>query len=410
MPAVRPPRRWGRRARRGLPSPTSLAVDLLANSQPLPDGAGPRVVGTGDVAFQRIIQRIRGATRSVDIRAFLWRDDDAGNLLGEAVLTAADRGAKVTIHKDRIAAVYEYAGGNKQSFFHKRVDPIRGMQAWFLGAVLRHKGSFRQKANPLSQAILAHPNITVEHLRKRFDHSKVYVVDDEWMCLGSMGIGDNHRHDWVDLMVELDGAEHISRLRQRMAGDDEFDPSRGLDFLVHSRAAHRPKTCPMLTHRLALIDSAKTALTVEMAYLGDVRFTRALIRAVQRGVTVTLVTAARADVLGNSNRATFETLRKQTGGPEHLRIVVLPRMVHSKAVVIDHRWVDIGSANFTRLSHGVYDEINLYADHAPFAVALEDEIARHAEEGELIAGKLALKAVRTQIERAVVAFQSRRGG
>jgi len=85
-------------------------------------------------------------------------------------------------------------------------------------------------------------------------------------------------------------------------------------------------------------------------------------------------------------------------------------MVHSKAVVIDHRWVDIGSANFTRLSHGVYDEINLYADHAPFAVALEDEIARHAEEGELIAGKLALKAVRTQIERAVVAFQSRRGG
>ena len=410
MPAVRPPRRWGRRARRGLPSPTSLSVDLLANSQPLPDGAGPRVVGTGDVAFQRIIERIRGATRSVDIRAFLWRDDDAGNLLGEAVLTAADRGAKVTIHKDRIAAVYEYAGGNKQSFFHKRVDPIRGMQAWFLGAVLRAKGSFRQKANPLSQAILAHPNITVEHLRKRFDHSKVYVVDDEWMCLGSMGIGDNHRHDWVDLMVELDGAEHISRLRQRMAGDDEFDPSRGLDFLVHSRAAHRPKTCPMLTHRLALIDSAKTALTVEMAYLGDVRFTRALIRAVQRGVTVTLVTAARADVLGNSNRATFETLRKQTGGPEHLRIVVLPRMVHSKAVVIDHRWVDIGSANFTRLSHGVYDEINLYADHAPFAVALEDEIARHAEEGELIAGKLALKAVRTQIERAVVAFQSRRGG
>lgn len=410
MPAVRPPRRWGRRARRGLPSPTSLAVDLLANSQPLPDGAGPRVVGTGEVAFQRIVERIRTATRSVDIRAFLWRDDDAGNLLGEAVLAAADRGAKVTIHKDRIAAVYEYAGGNKQSFFHKRVDPIRGMQAWFLGAVFRAKGSFRQKANPLSQAILAHPNIAVEHLRKRFDHSKVYVVDDEWMCLGSMGIGDNHRHDWVDLMVELDGAEHIARLKQRMAGDDEFDPSRGLDFLVHSRAAHRPKTCPMLTHRLALIDSAKTALTVEMAYLGDVRFTRALVRAVERGVTVTLVTAARADVLGNSNRATFESLRKLTGGPEHLRIVVLPRMVHSKAVVIDHRWVDIGSANFTRLSHGVYDEINLYADHAPFAVALEDEIARHAEEGELIAGKLALKAVRTQIERAVVAFQSRRGG
>ncbi|MEZ4402139.1 MAG: phosphatidylserine/phosphatidylglycerophosphate/cardiolipin synthase family protein [Kofleriaceae bacterium] len=411
MPVARPPRRWARRrARRGLPSPQSIPVDVLAHSQPMAAGAGPRVVGTGEVAFQRIVERIGAATRSVDIRAFLWRDDDAGNLLGEAVLRAADRGAKVTIHKDRIAAVYEYAGGNKQSFFHKRVDPIRGVQAWFLGAVFRAKGSFRQKPNALSQAILGHANIRVEHLRKRFDHSKVYVVDDEWMCLGSMGIGDNHRHDWVDLMVELDGADHVARLRQRMAGDDEFDPSRGVDFLVHSREAHRPKTCPMLTHRLALIDSAKAAITVEMAYLGDVRFTRALVRAIERGVAVTLVTAARADVLGNSNRSTCETLRRLTGAPDHLQIVVLPRMVHSKAVIIDHRWVDVGSANFTRLSHGVYDEINLYADHAPFAVDLEAEIARHALEGEVVAGKLTQKPVRTQIERAVVAFQSRRGG
>lgn len=209
----------------------------------------------------------------------------------------------------------------------------------------------------------------------------------------------------------LDQFVHADAMAEKDVGsDDEFDPSRGLDFLVHSRQAHRPKTCPMLTHRLALIESAKTALTVEMAYLGDVRFSRALLRAIERGVAVTLVTAARADVLGNSNRATCEFLRKKSGAPDHLQIVVLPRMVHSKAVVIDHRWVDIGSANFTRLSHGVYDEINLYADHAPFAVALEAEIARHAEEGELIAGKLPTKPVRTSIERAVVAFQSRRGG
>lgn len=415
MKAARPPRLWPRRtteraAARVLTVPAEPAVDLLAGSQPVPADAVPRVVGTGDVAFQRIVDRIERARRSVEIRAFLWRDDDAGNLLGEAVLRAAERGVEVRIHKDRIAAVYEYAGGNKQSFFHKRVDPIRGFQAWFLGAVFRAKGSFRQKPNPLSQAILDHDNIRVEHLRKRFDHSKVYVVDDEWMCLGSMGIGDNHRHDWFDLMVELDGPQHIARLRQRMAGEDEFDPSRGIDFLVHSRAAHRPKTCPMLTHRLALLDSARTSLTVEMAYLGDVRFTRALARAVARGVQLTLVTAERADVLGNVNRATCERLRKLTGAPDHLRIVFLPRMVHSKVVVIDHRYVDVGSANFTRLSHGVYDEINLYADAAPFALALEDEIARHAEHGEVVSGRILGRPVRTQIEKAVVAFQSRRGG
>lgn len=404
------PRLWSRKKARGMLVAGAAPVDLLAASQPAAAGDNPRVVGTGDVAFRHIVDRISRATRSVDIRAFLWRDDDAGNVLGEAVLTAAERGARVTIHKDRIAAVYEYAGGNRQSFFHKRVDPIRGVQAWVLGAVFKKKGSFKQKPNTLSEAILGHPNITVEHRRKRFDHSKVYVVDDEWMCLGSMGVGDNHLHDWVDLMVELDGPAHVARLRQRMAGDDEFDPSRGIDFLVHSREAHRPRTCPMLTHRLALIDSARTALTVEMAYLGDRRFTQALARAVGRGVEVTLVTAARADVLGNVNRATCDTLLRLTGAPQHLRIVLLPRMVHSKVVVIDHRVVDIGSANFTRLSHGVYDEINLYADHAPFAQAVEAEIARHGAEGFVVDERLGYRRMVTQFEKAIVAFQSRRGG
>ena len=211
------------------------------------------MLGSGDRAFQAILERVRNAQKTVEIHAFLWRDDEAGNMMAEAVLQAADRGAHVVIHKDRIAAVYEYTGGNKQSFFHKRVDPIRGLQAWFLGAVYRAPGSFKQKPNEVSQRVLAHPNITVEHMRKRFDHSKLYIIDDRILALGSMGIGDNHRHEWLDVMVEAEGEEHVARLRERMLGHDEFDPSRGLDFLVHSREAHRKKSCPMISHRLALI-------------------------------------------------------------------------------------------------------------------------------------------------------------
>ena len=165
----------GRRARRvkhqmlpvGWPARLGSAASQV-------DGRRLRVLGSGDVAFQRILERIRTAKRTVEIHAFLWRDDDAGNQMGEAVLAAADRGVKITIHKDRVAAVYEYTGGNKQSFFHKRVDPIRGFQAWFLGAVYRAPGSFKQKPNVLAETLLAHPNVNVQHLRKRFDHSKLY--------------------------------------------------------------------------------------------------------------------------------------------------------------------------------------------------------------------------------------------
>jgi cardiolipin synthase A/B len=393
--------------------PLQLPRSLHAASSPVA-GGGLRVLGSGEVAFQAIVDRVRNAVKSVEIRAFLWRDDEAGNILGEAVLAAADRGARVTIHKDKIAAVYEYTGGNKQSFFHKRVDPIRGLQAWLLGAVYRRPGtppaSFRQRPNQLSARLLEHPNVRVEHQRKRFDHSKLYIVDDRFLALGSMGIGDNHRHDWIDVMVEAEGQVYVERLRERMAGLDEFDPSRGLDFLVHSREAHRRKSCPMISHRLALMDAAERSLTVEMAYLGDNRFTAALARAVQRGIEVTLVTADQADVLANINRATCDALMRLTGAPQNLTIVLLPRMVHSKVVVIDHRFCDVGSANFTSLSHGVYDEINLYADNTAFALALEAEIASHCAHGRIADSRLSYRKVYSVTERAIMAYQSRRGG
>ncbi|MBX3158237.1 MAG: phosphatidylserine/phosphatidylglycerophosphate/cardiolipin synthase family protein [Deltaproteobacteria bacterium] len=389
--------------------PVGLPAPLREVSNPVDDET-LRVLGSGDVAFQQIVERVRNAERSVEIRAFLWRDDDAGNMLGEAVLAAADRGASVVIHKDKIAAVYEYTGGNKQSFFHKRVDAIRGFQAWFLGAVYRTSGSFKQRPNALSQRILEHPNIKVEHMRKRFDHSKVYIVDDRYLMLGSMGIGDNHRHDWVDIMVEAEGAEYVARLRERMAGHDEFDPSRGIDFLVHSRAAHRKKSCPMISHRLALIDAAQESITVEMAYFTDLRFSAALARAVQRGIKVKLVTAENADVLANINRATYNALFRLSEAAENLTVVLVPRMVHSKVVVIDHRWSDVGSANFTSLSHGVYDEINLYADNEAFARALEAEIESHCEDAKVADQSLRYRRVYSVTERAIIAYQSRRGG
>ena len=74
------------------------------------------------------------------------------------------------------------------------------------------------------------------------------------------------------------------------------------------------------------------------------------------------------------------------------------------------RWVDIGSANFTPLSHGVYDEINLDADHEGFALALEAEISRHAAEGVIVDDKVGYRRFRSGVEKMLVAYQSRKGG
>ena len=369
----------------------------------------PRVFAGGELAFTQILRRVDQAEATIEMRAFLWRDDECGNRMGRALLAAAERGVKVHILKDRIAAVYEYSGGKKQSFFHKRVAPGQGVQAWFLGITLKNKGSFKQRPNSLAAKILAHPNIEVGADLKRFDHSKLFVFDERHVVLGSMGIGDNHHTDWVDIMVETEGDDHVHRLRQRIANEVDFDPGRHIDFLVHSRDAHPPRTCPMVDERLGLIDAAESTVTVEMAYLGDKRFTQALLRAVKRGVNVVLITS-RADVLGNVNMATCDILLKRSGAPKNLTICVLPRVVHSKFVVVDSRHADIGSANFTPLSHGVYDEVNLYANDVDFAGRLEEVALAHTSEGQVLGQRVAYRHFVANVERAIMAYQSRKGG
>src|SRR6185503_10534418 len=125
-----------------------------------------------------------------------------------------------------------------------------------------------------------------------------------------------------------------------------------------------------------------------------------LARAVQRGVEVKMVIAELADVLANINRATCDALMRLTGAPQNLTVVLVPRMVHSKVVVIDHRFSDVGSANFTSLSHGVYDEINLYADCEPFALALEAEIASHCAGARIADSRLSYRKMFSGLERA----------
>ena len=74
----------------------------------------------GKNAFPGILRCIDGAKESVRINMFIWRDDTIGNRMGEAVLSAAERGVKVDISVDRYGVVLEKAEECKRSFFHKK--------------------------------------------------------------------------------------------------------------------------------------------------------------------------------------------------------------------------------------------------------------------------------------------------
>lgn len=362
----------------------------------------------GAAAFERILRRIDQAQRSIRIRCFAWRDDETGAAVARHLLRAADRGVSITILKDRVGMHYEYLEGSRQSFFHKEIDLLTRLQTWFLMAVYGGWGSFAQTTNPLSEALLAHRNVTVVHDRKRFDHAKIYVFDGEAVIVGGMGIGDDFRWTNVDFMVEVNGREAVERFVERDAGRAPFDPERRVDYLLHSFRAGEPDADALVAPRLALIRGARQRLTIAMAYLGDRRFTDALVEAVGRGVLVTLFTSARANILADLNLRTCDDLLRRTSAPANLRVVLCPRMVHGKAIVADGERVDLGSANFTTLSHGAYEEVDVYCRDPRFAREVEQAIELAMEEGRPALSRVPYSRLRMLIERGVANYQARR--
>ena len=363
-----------------------------------------QLLPTGRAAFSKIIDVINSAESTLRVHAFVWRDDVIGNKIAKAIHEAAERGVAVSISKDRIAAAYEYSAGSYQSFFHKKLKKTDKFQAWFLGKVYRRNNRLRPVANSLSTSLLKHPKVDIAHQNKRFDHTKVFVADKNKMILGSMGIGDAHHTENAEMAVYLESEALVDRYIKRTLSNQPFDAKRDLDFLVHTKFNPDYKT--LLSERLALISNAKHSLHIEMAYLGDARYTKAIIRAVQRGVNTTIVTS-KSDVLGNLNLGTCHKILTKTGFPSHLKVFIRPKMVHTKAQVIDGETTDLGSANFTPLSHGVYDEVNVLIKSKAFAIQTIDAIENDAKECVLVDSPIKYRRLIHAIEKAIVSYQSR---
>jgi phosphatidylserine/phosphatidylglycerophosphate/cardiolipin synthase-like enzyme len=76
-------------------------------------------------------------------------------------------------------------------------------------------------------------------------------------------------------------------------------------------------------------------------------------------------------------------------------------------MVGDGVWATVGSTNFTVLSHGDYEEVDLYCRERAFARDLERAIEREALAGSPARLPLAYKPMRLAIEWAVSAYQGR---
>ena len=318
-------------------------IELLVDPS-IDDGAEP--------TFRRIVERLRAATRTVEIRMFVWRSDAIGNAVAREVLAAADRGVAVTIFKDLSAVLYERAEMNRKSLFNVGLPWRRRMWNRISGRTFPDTHVEDAYDRSLGDALLAHPRVRFEWVDHT--HTKLWIFDERAILLGSINLEERHRR-YRDIMVEIRGEEHVARLRSGAP----VDRTRAIEF-VHNPGIKR--------EILSMLAEAKRSVYVEMAYLGDPDVTAALTATARRGVEVKYLFSREANVGNDLNYRTMSEIHRAGGA----RVFLSDRMVHSKLLKVDET-VLLGSANLSIFSLQKAQELDVRLRGLP---GLDAEIAR----------------------------------
>jgi cardiolipin synthase len=345
----------------------------------------------GKLAFEKIVERIQRAKRSIHITSFIWRDDSVGNLIGAELLKAADRGVKVDIIKDKFGAIYEKAEENKQSLFHKHNNFGFWVQQKcidrFYYAPQKPK-SAKQKHSELARALRQHRNITLQDQKVRKDHTKYFIFDDRYVITGGMNIEDKAVYQdvrgrlWNDYMVHLEGEPFVRKLRSRLQGAAR-ETDAWFGFVLNTK--DKVRAFEMKSVILDLLGSAQKSIFIQMAYCGDKDITARLIENANNGTEVTIILPKSSNLQNDYNFKVMREIWIKTGNKAN--IYLCKNMMHAKVLEIDRQRVLLGSANLNRLSMDRLSELNvLVQEHRALIDRLKKSAGDHIKNSKKVEG------------------------
>lgn len=322
----------------------------------------------GKNAFPVLIDAISNARKSLLINVFIWRDDEIGNRIAQAVLDAAERGVKVTLSVDRYGVVLEKCEEGKLSFFHKNQRLLEKVKISALQLLYPMKGTPKRRKDvqsPLYRRIVTHPNIQLDCDRFKADHSKYYVIDEEILFLGGINIEDKENSAdmqgrvYQDYMVKIAGKDHVKAFWNKMRNGE--NSAKGYSFGINRKSA--PRIFEMERIYLDMINSAQKSLQIIMPYSSPLpQFIKAIGDASRRGVEVTVMIPAHANFQNASNYKAVKKLMRNT--QNGIRLLLSPKMIHTKMIITEEE-ISFGSTNITKKAFRQLDELNLNLKNIP---------------------------------------------
>jgi cardiolipin synthase len=308
--------------------------------------------------FTRFIDAVTTATESVNIRTYIFDNDDYAERIGNLIKRRSSEGIEVKVLLDGLGTIWA-TGADDESMPEDYVPPASVHQ--FLER--DSEVVVRQARNPWFAG----------------DHVKTTIIDNKLAFTGGMNIGREYRYSWHDMMMELRGPVvdilnhefHDAWANAGVMGDfgyffHKLRPNRNYadDIGYPVRVLFtRPGNAEIFRAQRDAIRKAKSYIYVENAYFTDDAMLYELAKARKRGVDVRVILpmVGNHGPINKSNALAANAMMEQG-----IRVYVYPGMSHVKAAIIDD-WACLGSANWDKLSFRVNKELNIATSH-PAAV------------------------------------------
>lgn len=315
----------------------------------------------GQDLYDDMVAAIDEATDYVYLASYMWKDDEVGQAIKDAVLRAASRGVLVCLVYDGFANLVV------PREFKTFPDTVH---------VLRF---------PVIRAVI--PLIDLRSTGR--DHRKILVVDGTTGFVGGYNIGSLYATRWRDTHLRVRGpgvwelqnafVDFWNRHRGRHKPELPDTGSPHWDAAVRA-ARNEPSRLiyPVRALYLEAIDRAMQRVWITQGYfIPDPEILESLLAAAARGVDVRVIMPERSNHVVADLVARYYWMELLEGGVQIF--LYQDVMVHAKTATVDGRWATVGTANIDRLSLRGNYEINLEIVDADQAAHMETIFRRDLE-------------------------------
>lgn len=314
----------------------------------------------GSSCFSTLLAAIRQAGKHVHLEYYIFEPDATGTEFRDALIERARAGVKVRLLLDAIGS------SNIDKDFLKPLLDAGGEVAFFHRTRIRWRGLWKPKINLRS-------------------HRKIAVIDGLFGFTGGINICDDENESintaaYRDLHVSVSG--DVVRWLQLAFLEDwvyagRHAPKDADLFTEQAQARIKAQVIPAgpdtvwePIHRAKIfaITHAKERVWLATPYFVPSESARmALISAALRGVDVRLIVPEKSDsrLVDAAARSYFDELLAAGA-----QIYCYPRMLHTKALLVDDETLILGSSNFDNRSFKLNFELCILLENLDLALAL----------------------------------------